>query len=83
MLRDSSPTISTTNSPETTQSKSNPVTADVDAPNIWQSAKISLLPTPDLNFTDEATARHSLRDYFLNTFDSYERLFDCLKNNAA
>ncbi|WP_166169127.1 5-histidylcysteine sulfoxide synthase [Acinetobacter sp. SA01] len=83
MLRDSSPTISTTNSPETTQSKTNPVKADIDAPHIWQSAKISLLPTPDLNFADEATARRSLHDYFLNTFDSYELLFDCLRNDAA
>lgn len=47
---------------------------------VWQGAKISLLPTPNLNFADEATARHSLRDYFLNTFDSYELLFECLKN---
>ncbi|TCB57123.1 5-histidylcysteine sulfoxide synthase [Acinetobacter terrae] len=70
MLRDSSSLIS----------KKNPSTSHSDAPHLWQDAKISLLPTPDLNFADESTARHSLRDYFLNTFDSYELLFDCLKN---
>lgn len=51
--------------------------------SLWLSAKPMLLPTPALDFADEQTARHSLRDYFLNTFDTYEQLFECLKHEDA
>lgn len=56
----------------------------IDAkPSLWQSSKVSLLPTPDLNFPDTYSARQQLRAYFLNSFDSYQSLFQCLKNDAA
>ncbi|ENX16777.1 hypothetical protein F894_00590 [Acinetobacter sp. CIP 51.11] len=51
--------------------------------SLWLSAKPMLLPTPALDFTDEQTARHCLREYFLNTFDTYEQLFECLKHEDA
>ena len=54
-----------------------------NASSLWLSAKPMLLPTPALDFADEQTARHSLRDYFLNTFDTYEQLFECLKHEDA
>ena len=49
----------------------------------WLSAKPMLLPTPALDFADEQTARQHLREYFLNTFDTYEQLFECLKHEDA
>ena len=61
-------------------SKSPTYLAD-DSP--WQQGKIRLLPTPNLNFEDISTARHVIREYFLNTFDTYESLFDCLRNEEA
>lgn len=51
--------------------------------SLWLSAKPMLLPTPALDFADEQTARHCLREYFLNTFDTYEQLFECLKHEDA
>ncbi|QKU22782.1 5-histidylcysteine sulfoxide synthase [Acinetobacter lwoffii] len=51
--------------------------------SLWLSAKPMLLPTPALDFADEQTARHALREYFLNTFDTYEQLFECLKHEDA
>lgn len=51
--------------------------------SLWLSAKPMLLPTPALDFADEQTARHGLREYFLNTFDTYEQLFECLKHEDA
>ncbi|ENU63662.1 5-histidylcysteine sulfoxide synthase [Acinetobacter lwoffii] len=51
--------------------------------SLWLSAKPMLLPTPVLDFADEQTARHCLREYFLNTFDTYEQLFECLKHEDA
>lgn len=51
--------------------------------SLWLSAKLMLLPTPALDFADEQTARHCLREYFLNTFDTYEQLFECLKHEDA
>lgn len=50
---------------------------------LWKPLKPTLQPTPNLDFEDEPTARAVLRDYFLNTFDTYEQLFDCLKNEEA
>ncbi|MGE8537872.1 MAG: 5-histidylcysteine sulfoxide synthase [Acinetobacter sp.] len=60
-----------------------PATEKTDTSSLWLSAKPVLLPTPALDFTDEQTARHSLREYFLNTFDTYEQLFECLKHEEA
>ncbi|MRA03996.1 5-histidylcysteine sulfoxide synthase [Acinetobacter lwoffii] len=51
--------------------------------SLWLSAKPMLLSTPALDFADEQTARHGLREYFLNTFDTYEQLFECLKHEDA
>ncbi|MCO8094654.1 5-histidylcysteine sulfoxide synthase [Acinetobacter lwoffii] len=51
--------------------------------SLWLSVKPMLLPTPALDFADEQTARHCLREYFLNTFDTYEQLFECLKHEDA
>ncbi|MEQ1070399.1 Iron(II)-dependent oxidoreductase EgtB [Prolinoborus fasciculus] len=51
--------------------------------SLWLSAKPMLLPTPALDFANEQTARHGLREYFLNTFDTYEQLFECLKHEDA
>lgn len=42
-----------------------------------------LLNTPHLNFPNIETARAELRAYFLNTYDCYESLFECLKNDDA
>lgn len=42
-----------------------------------------LLDTPSLNFPDTTTARRVLREYFINTFDTYTCLFECLKNDNA
>ena len=54
-----------------------------DEAELWQSLRPSLKPTPHLDFKDEHSARKVLREYFLNTFDTYEQLFDCLKNDEA
>ena len=39
--------------------------------------------TPDLRAGDEASMRRTLRHYFLDTFNRYESLFDCLANDQA
>ena len=51
--------------------------------DLWRSHKPTLLDSPCLHFKDTHTARQVLREYFLNTFDTYELLFECLKNDAA
>ena len=50
---------------------------------LWQPHKPYLLATPSLNFSDINHARQYLRAYFLNTFDTYESLFQCLRNDEA
>jgi|SRR5690606_3312182 len=57
------------------------LTLEDDSP--WQQGKLRLHPTPNLYFEDISTARQVLREYFLNTFDLYELLFDCLRNEEA
>lgn len=42
-----------------------------------------LLRTPNLRDHDEASMRCLLKDYFLNTFDTYESLFECLASEEA
>ncbi|NHB56601.1 5-histidylcysteine sulfoxide synthase [Acinetobacter sp. 194] len=39
--------------------------------------------TPLLNIEDESSLRQNLRTYFINTFDTYESLFECLKSEQA
>ena len=39
--------------------------------------------TPNLRDGDEASMRNSLRNYFLDTFTTYESLFECLANEQA
>lgn len=39
--------------------------------------------TPNLHDTDAGSMRSTLRHYFLNTFDRYESLFDCLAHDDA
>ncbi|WP_084128144.1 5-histidylcysteine sulfoxide synthase [Cellvibrio mixtus] len=39
--------------------------------------------TPDLREGDEASMRRMLRHYFLDTFITYESLFECLANDQA
>ncbi len=39
--------------------------------------------TPNLRDGDEASMRRVLRNYFLDTFSTYESLFDCLANDQA
>ena len=39
--------------------------------------------TPNLRDGDEASLRRQLRHYFLDTFNTYESLFDCLANEQA
>lgn len=39
--------------------------------------------TPDLRDVDEVTMRRTLRHYFLDTFNTYESLFDCLASDDA
>lgn len=39
--------------------------------------------TPDLRNHDEASMRKVLRNYFLDTFTTYESLFECLANEQA
>ena len=51
--------------------------------DLWRSHRPTLLNSPSLHFQDTDTAREVLREYFLNTFDTYELLFECLKNDAA
>lgn len=60
-----------------------PTKNKTDPSSPWLSAKPMLLPTPALDFADEPTARHCLHEYFLNTFDTYEQLFECLKYEDA
>ncbi len=57
------------------------LTPQDDSP--WQQGKLRLHPTPNLHFEDISTARQVLREYFLNSFDLYESLFDCLRNEEA
>ena len=47
------------------------------------SSHPKLLRTPNLRDHDSASMRVILRDYFLNTFDSYECLFECLASDEA
>ena len=42
-----------------------------------------LARTPNLRDGDEASMRRILREYFLDTFTTYESLFECLANNQA
>ncbi|MBK0062733.1 5-histidylcysteine sulfoxide synthase [Acinetobacter sp. S54] len=42
-----------------------------------------LLRTPNLRDHDSTSMRRILRDYFLNTFDTYESLFECLASEEA
>lgn len=39
--------------------------------------------TPNLREGDEANLRRRLRNYFLDTFNTYESLFECLANEQA
>lgn len=39
--------------------------------------------TPNLRDNDEAGMRRVLREYFLDTFNTYESLFECLANDQA
>ncbi|MCE3254494.1 MAG: ric methyltransferase [Cellvibrio sp.] len=39
--------------------------------------------TPNLREGDEASMRRVLRNYFLDTFTTYESLFECLANDQA
>lgn len=39
--------------------------------------------TPNLREGDEGSLRRRLRDYFLDTFSTYESLFECLANDEA
>ncbi len=39
--------------------------------------------TPNLRDHNETEMRHILRDYFLDTFSTYESLFECLASNDA
>lgn len=39
--------------------------------------------TPDLRSGDEASMRRTLRNYFLDTFTTYESLFECLASDQA
>ena len=39
--------------------------------------------TPDLRNGDETSMRRILRNYFLDTFSTYESLFECLANDQA
>ena len=47
------------------------------------STRPKLLRTPNLRDHDSASMRVILRDYFLNTFDTYECLFECLASDEA
>ncbi|RYZ88715.1 MAG: SAM-dependent methyltransferase, partial [Moraxellaceae bacterium] len=42
-----------------------------------------LLRTPNLRESNLSILRQSLRDYFCNTFDVYDDLFSCLREDAA
>jgi 5-histidylcysteine sulfoxide synthase/putative 4-mercaptohistidine N1-methyltranferase len=53
------------------------------APGLWQNNKATLMSMPNLHFADLDTARQQIRDYFLNTFDTYQSLFECLKSDDA
>lgn len=48
-----------------------------------KSPSTSLLSTPHLNIDDVSSMRTTLRNYFLNTYEHYESLFECLKNDDA
>ena len=39
--------------------------------------------TPNLHDHDQASMRQIIRDYFLDTFNTYESLFDCLASDEA
>ena len=44
---------------------------------------IKILSTPRLDFQDGLSARKTIREYFINTHDTYESLFKCLKTDRA
>lgn len=52
------------------------------AKTAWQSNKL-FARTPNLAETDTNKLRASLKQYFLETFDCYESLFQCLANDEA
>ncbi len=55
-----------------------------DRSNIRSELKHQRLArTPNLAQMDEASLRAELRSYFINTFDAYESLFECLANEQA
>lgn len=49
----------------------------------WQPHRPYLHDTPALDFADTDSARRVLREYFLNTFDTYESLFQCLRSDES
>ena len=63
-----------------------PSTADLASSSShspWQPPRPYLHDTPKLDFADPDTARQVLREYFLNTFDTYESLFQCLRSDES
>lgn len=53
------------------------------ADSVGQIRHLGLARTPNLRDGDEASLRTALRDYFINTFDAYESLFECLASEQA
>ncbi|TEU30342.1 5-histidylcysteine sulfoxide synthase [Alkanindiges illinoisensis] len=53
-----------------------------DEHNITKSSAL-LSRTPNLRDSDQVTMRRTLRHYFLDTFNTYESLFDCLASENA
>lgn len=57
--------------------------AHTPSPSGFLQASKQILRTPRLNQDNADTLRQQIRDYFLNTFETYESLFECLDGDEA
>ncbi len=65
------------------KSVSKGISPEVDASMRAGIHPAGLARTPNLRDGNEAEVRIALRNYFINTFDAYESLFECLANEQA
>lgn len=77
MLREVSPNLSTTSC--YSNNSSHTIKNKMSSPAL----RPQILKTPDLTQKDTQALRESIREYFINTFEIYESLFECLACEEA
>ena len=69
---------------KTAESRSSETATELSPTSPHLFSRTSLFArTPNLRDGDEASLRSTLRHYFLDTFTTYESLFECLANDTA